>query len=74
MSDFVRGLGILIGIALVLGLACRVVAFAWGLVAVVWEFLVVKGFMILLALVAGVVVLAALVAVIAFIGRISRGK
>ncbi len=74
MSDFVRGLGILIGVGLALGLVCRVVAFAWGFVAAVWEFLVVKGFMILLALVAGVAALAALVAAIVFIGRISRGK
>ena len=57
-----RGLGILIGIGLVFGFLCRVVAFAWGFVAAVWEFLVVKGFMVLLALVAGVAVLATPVA------------
>ena len=52
----------------------RVVAFAWGILAAVWEFMVTKGFMILLVIVVGGVVLAALGAVIAFIGRICRGK
>ncbi len=74
MSDFFRGLGILIGVVLVLGLVCRVVAFAWGFIAAVWEFMVTKGGMILLVILLCVIALAALVAGIKFIGRISRGK
>ena len=74
MSDFFRGLGILIGGGLVVLLAVRIVVVVYACIAAFWDFMVTKGFMILLALVAGVAALAALVAAIVFIGRISRGK
>ena len=74
MSDFVRGLGIMIGGGLVILLAVRIVVVACACVAAFWDFMVTRGFMILLALVLGVIALAALVAAITFISRISRGK
>ena len=74
MSDFFRGLGILVGGGLVILLVVRIVVVAYACIAAFWEFMVTKGVMILLALLLGVAALAALVAVITFIGRISRGK
>ena len=74
MFDFLRGLGILVGGGLVILLVVRIVVVAYACIAAFWDFMVTKGFMILLAILLGVVALAALVAVITFIGRISRGK
>lgn len=74
MSDFFRGLGIVIGGGLVILLAVRIVVVVYACIAAFWDFMVTRGFMILLALLLGVAALAALVAIITFIGRISRGK
>lgn len=74
MPDFCRGLGIVIGGGLVILLAVRIVVVVYACIAAFWDFMVTRGFMILLALLLGVIALAALVAVIVFIGRISRGK
>ncbi len=74
MSDFFRGLGILVGGGLVILLVVRIVVVAYACVVATWEFMVEKGFMIILAILFGVAALAVLVAVITFIGRISRGK
>ena len=74
MSDFCRGLGIVIGGGLVILLAVRIVVVVYACVVATWEFMVEKGFMIILAILFGVAALAVLVAVITFIGRISRGK
>ena len=74
VSDFCRGLGIVIGGGLVILLAVRIVVVVYACIAAFWDFMVTRGFMILLALLLGVVALAALVAIITFIGRICRGK
>lgn len=74
VSDFFRGLGIVIGGGLVILLAVRIVVVVYACIAAFWDFMVTRGFMILLALLLGVVALAALVAIITFIGRICRGK
>ena len=74
MSDFFRGLGILVGGGLVVLLAVRIVVVAYACVVATWECMVEKGFMIMLAILLGVAALAALGAVVTFIGRISRGK
>ena len=64
----------MIGGGLVILLAVRIVVVVYACIAAFWDFMVTRGFMILLALLLGVAALAALVAVITFIGRISRGK
>ena len=74
MSDFFRGLGIVIGGGLVILLAVRIVVVVYACIAAFWDFMVTRGFMILLALLLGVAALAALVAIITFLGRLSRGK
>ena len=64
----------MIGGGLVILLAVRIVVVVYACIAAFWDFMVTRGFMILLALLLGVVALAALVAIITFIGRICRGK